>query len=360
MKILTTIDFPPEIGGIQQYLYDQVLHYYTSKDIVINGSSKSSVTQFDQLPCKACHISWFSNFNKKLNLVPIFILLLKQLFKTKNFTIEAGNIYSAIPAYLLSFFSKKATYSVYCYGSELLQLQHRSLKSSFLKAVIRKASQRIIISNFTCSLLKKAGIDEAYILRPPKIDLPVFKRKLSPTNSSCFNILSVGRFVKHKGHLVLLDAVSNLTHSIPWKLTIAGDGPLYQPLFQASTRDYVSNRVTIVKNPTHTEIIKLYQNADLFIFPSLELSDSVEGFGIVLLEAMAYNIPVIASQTGGITDVVNNDCAILVPPGDPAALKKAILQLYYQPNLRCQLTQKAFERVKNIFSWNELHENTFS
>jgi phosphatidylinositol alpha-1,6-mannosyltransferase len=352
MKILVTIDFPPEIGGIQQYLYDRVFHTYTPEDMVMNGSCTSFKPHSYKLPCKICQLSWFSFLNKKLNLALIFIVLLKECFKYKHCFIEAGNIFSAIPAFVLSFFSNKLKYSVYCYGSELLQLQHHSLKSFVLKAIVRKASDRIVISQFTQSLLKKAGINGPYTLIPPKIMLPAFARKQQPPNKDHFNILSVGRFVKHKGHSVLLDAASRLTHSLPWKLTIAGDGPLYQTLFQTSTQDQFSNRVKIVKNPPRAEVIKLYLDADLFIFPSLELSDSVEGFGIVLLEAMAYGIPIIASQTGGIIDVVNDDCAILVPPGDSTALKKAIISLYEQPQLRCQLSQKAFERVKTNFSWN--------
>ncbi|HEX2956539.1 MAG TPA: hypothetical protein VHO70_06900, partial [Chitinispirillaceae bacterium] len=164
MKILITIDFPPEIGGIQQYLYDQVFHCYTSEDIVITGNSKKSATSFQELPCKVYLISWFSFLNKKLNLFPIFMLLLTLFIKKKKFIIETGNIYSAIPAFILSLFSKTMEYSVYCYGSELLQLQHHSLKSSILKAVIRKASERIVISQFTLSLLKKAGIEGKYTI----------------------------------------------------------------------------------------------------------------------------------------------------------------------------------------------------
>jgi phosphatidylinositol alpha-1,6-mannosyltransferase len=351
MKILVTIDFPPEIGGIQQYLYDRVLHLYTPEDIVINGSYAPLKPQSHNLPCKIYQLSWFSFLNKKLNLFPVFFVLLKECFKNKKCSIEAGNIYSAIPAFVLSFFSKKFAYSVYCYGSELLQLQHHSLKSFFLKSIIRKSSDRIVISQFTQSLLKKANINGPYTLQPPKIVLPESDRKQPHRDKDHFNILSIGRFVKHKGHSVLLEAASSLTHSIPWKLIIAGDGPLYQTLFETSAQDQFFNRVSIIKFPSRTEIIKLYQDADLFIFPSLELSDSVEGFGIVLLEAMAYGIPVIASETGGIIDVVNDECALLVSPGDPEALKKAIISLYEQPQLRCQFTQNAIKRVKTRFSW---------
>ncbi|HEX2958559.1 MAG TPA: glycosyltransferase, partial [Chitinispirillaceae bacterium] len=189
-------------------------------------------------------------------------------------------------------------------------------------------------------------------IRPPKIDLPAFKRDTLEADKDCFTILSVGRFVRHKGHSVLLDAVADLTHSIPWTLTIAGDGPQYETLYQISIQYHFSNRVTIVKHPSRTDLIKLYHDANLFIFPSLELTDSVEGFGIVLLEAMAFRIPVIASKTGGITEVVNNDSAILIPPGDPSELRKAIILLYKKPVLRKQLTENAYERVKNLFSWN--------
>lgn len=352
MKILITVDFPPEIGGIQQYLYDQVLHHYTRDDIVINGSSQQYAEQLHHLPCKVIQISWFSFLNKKLNLIPILFLLIIYLYKNKQVAMESGNIYGAIPAYLLSHIYRKLTYSVYCYGSELLQLQKHTLKAAILKAVIRKASQRITISSFTCTLLDKAGVKGAYSLQPPKIDLSSLKKEPNQADKNGFNILTIGRFVKHKGHSVLLDAVAALPDSIPWKVTIAGDGPLYQQLLQMSVRSPNKNRVSIVKNPSRSEIIDLYKNADLFIFPSLELPDSVEGFGIVLLEAMAFRIPVIASQTGGIIDVVNSDCAVLVPPGDPDTLKNAIISLFEQPHLRNQLSQQALERVRSTFSWN--------
>jgi glycosyltransferase involved in cell wall biosynthesis len=95
----------------------------------------------------------------------------------------------------------------------------------------------------------------------------------------------------------------------------------------------------------------LYHKADIFVFPSLNLPDAIEGFGIVLLEAMAFNIPIIASHAGGIPEVVTSECAILVPPGNVTALGDAIKELYYKPYYRKQLSEKAFERVRDHFSW---------
>jgi glycosyltransferase involved in cell wall biosynthesis len=234
---------------------------------------------------------------------------------------------------------------------ELLQLHNNTLKSAFLKAVIKRASHNFIVSEYTLQLLVKTGTLKEYSYAPPKIDLSQYKKSSVIHENHSLNVLSVGRFVRHKGHTILIDSVSTLPHSIDLNLTIAGDGPLYNSLLTHSADLIISNKVSIIRNPSREELIMLYHKADIFVFPSLNLPDAIEGFGIVLLEAMAFNIPIIASRAGGIPEVVTPECAILVPPGDVTALSDAIKELYYKPNYRKQLSEKAFERVKNHFSW---------
>jgi phosphatidylinositol alpha-1,6-mannosyltransferase len=349
MKILITIDFPPENGGIQKYLHERVLHLYNSENIIISGSS----SKFSgPLPCRIFQFTVFSHFNKKLNLIPIFFILLIFLCRYKTCTIEAGNIYGAIPAFLLSFIFRSCRYIIICHGLELMQLQSNSFKSVFLKAVLKRSTQQLVVSKFTLDLIRKAGIIPDYCYVPPRIDLSQYERCAEPYfEKGEVHILSVGRLLPHKGHSILLEAAAMLPKSIPYKLTIAGDGPLYNSLSKKCRNEHPISRATIVKNPTHDELYKLYQEANLFVFPSLNLPDGVEGFGIVLLEAMAFRIPIIASDTGGIPEVVTPECAVLVPPGDSAALCRSIAALCENPILRKQLAQKAFERVETHFSW---------
>jgi phosphatidylinositol alpha-1,6-mannosyltransferase len=355
MKLLITIDFPPENGGIQRYLLERVRHIYNCDDIIISGSSKKFT---GQLPCRIIQHQTFSFLNKKLNLLQTFFSLFSVLLNYRPEVIEAGNIYGAIPLFFLSFILKQCRYSVICHGQELLQLQKASLKSIFLTAVLRRSSQRLVVSKFTLTLLEKAGIYGKCSLVPPKIDLSRYDLPRNQNEKRSFNILSVGRFVPHKGHATLLEAAAMLPQSIQYKLEIAGAGPLYHTLQQQCSILSLTDRVFIVNSPSHNDIKTLYRDADLFIFPSLNLPGGVEGFGIVLLEAMAFGIAVIASDTGGIPEVVTPECALLVPPGDPESICKSIIKLYEQPLLKKQLARKAYERLKTHFSWDIPHENS--
>lgn len=354
MKLLITIDFPPENGGIQSYLLDRVLHLYDSDDIVISGSCKKFT---GQLPCRIIQHQSFSFFNKKCNLILTFFSLFALLCKYRPAAIEAGNIYGAIPLFFLSFIFRHCRYSVICHGQELLQLQKPSIKCILLRAVLRRSGQYLVVSKFTLSLLEKTGISGKYSFVPPRIDLSRYDTHRNQIKKKAFHILSIGRFVPHKGHATLLEAAAMLPQSIQYKLTIAGSGPLYTSLKQRSRNLSLTERVFIVNNPTNDQIWTLYRDADLFIFPSLNLPDGVEGFGIVLLEAMAFRIPVIASDTGGIPEVVTPECAILLPPGNPESICKSVIMLYEHPVLRKQLARKAYERLKNHFSWEHPHAN---
>jgi glycosyltransferase involved in cell wall biosynthesis len=92
----------------------------------------------------------------------------------------------------------------------------------------------------------------------------------------------------------------------------------------------------------------LYRNADVFVLPS----KSGEGFGLVVLEAMASGLPVIATKSGGVIDLVADGVnGRLVPPNDARALARALSELVDVADLRSGLRQGALESVSSI-SWD--------
>ncbi len=95
-----------------------------------------------------------------------------------------------------------------------------------------------------------------------------------------------------------------------------------------------------------TDVWPVYGALDVLAVPS-----RWEGFGIVLLEAMACGIPVVATRVGGIPEVVvDGETGKLVPPGDPAALAKEILALVADPARAAELGRKGQERVRTHFN----------
>ncbi len=99
------------------------------------------------------------------------------------------------------------------------------------------------------------------------------------------------------------------------------------------------------------DLVLLYNGATIFLYPSL-----YEGFGIPPLEAMACGVPVITSNTTSIPEIVG-DAAYLMDPLNDKELKEALLRLLSDENLRNDLIEKGFKRVKE-FSWQKMAKET--
>ncbi len=155
------------------------------------------------------------------------------------------------------------------------------------------------------------GVDLARFCPPGRPTVEVGRKKL----------LFAGHFVPGKGLLdVLLPALVRLAQDGPdFTLTLAGDGPQ-----DGLVRDFVqqhglAGRVVFRGRLEHQEMIRLYQDSDLLVLPTLR-----EGMPNVVMEALGTGLPVVASAVGGIPDIVSGQCGVLVPPGDASALVTAL------------------------------------
>lgn len=115
-------------------------------------------------------------------------------------------------------------------------------------------------------------------------------------------VLFVGRLVEIKGVSYLIEAMKN----IDAVLVIVGDGPLKQKLEEQALQ-FAKGKVKFLGGKTHDELRYIYASADIFVMPSITTANGEkEGFGLVMLEAMASGIPVVASKSGGITQLVED------------------------------------------------------
>jgi glycosyltransferase involved in cell wall biosynthesis len=141
-------------------------------------------------------------------------------------------------------------------------------------------------------------------------------------------VLSVGRLVEGKGHIHLIRALKLLRREI--ELTIVGTGPERERLIaEAGTTVDGSKptfRFTVVENPTQEKLHALYDQASVFVLPSIgDRRGWKEALGMVLLEAIAHRRPVVAFDSGGISDVIQDGVTgFLVREGDEAGLANRI------------------------------------
>lgn len=155
-------------------------------------------------------------------------------------------------------------------------------------------------------------------------------------------LLMVSRLKPHKGVHLAIEALARLPDE-QYTLQIVGDGPPeYEKYLRERARALgVSHRVVFRGAVPPDQVASVYRSSDLFLLPSYE-----EAFGIVLLEAMAAGVPVVASRVGGIPDVVEDGVSgKLVPPGDPEALARAIWESSADPGQRKLRTATAREHA---------------
>lgn len=151
-------------------------------------------------------------------------------------------------------------------------------------------------------------------------------------------VLSVGRLSREKAHLDLLEAFKHFSESKPEiasKLIIVGDGPERATLESAAESLGCKNRVIFAGQVS--DVQTFYAAADIFVLPSHN-----EGSPNVLLEAMAANLPIVATAVGGVPEMVeNNESALLVPPNEPSSIAAAIARLLTDKDLAQRLTTNA-------------------
>jgi glycosyltransferase involved in cell wall biosynthesis len=169
------------------------------------------------------------------------------------------------------------------------------------------------------------------------------------------SILYVGHLSRLKGVDILIRAVSKLSSDLPnMKLHLVGNGNA--PIFAALSKKEGIEKYVIFHNWAKQSLIpSYYKSADICVFPSRH-----EGFGIVILEAMASGIPVIASDIPSFREIISNGVdGRLFKSEDVDALSKEVIALYQDPFLMKELTHNAFEKVTR-YSWEKIAEKYIS
>lgn len=214
------------------------------------------------------------------------------------------------------------------------------------RAALRHARRVLVTSRATAGLLAEYGVDAGRIdVASPGTDAaPVADGTGDPPALLCVATLSA-----RKGHDTLMRALAPLV-DLRWTLTCVGSLDL-DPRSAGATRDLVTtlgldDRVHLVGAVGEDALPAFYARADLFVLPTW-----FEGYGMAVAEAVARGLPVLATATGAIPEIVAGDAGVLLPPGDVAAWTTALRRFLADESWRGRLREGALRARQALPSW---------
>jgi glycosyltransferase involved in cell wall biosynthesis len=233
----------------------------------------------------------------------------------------------------------------------------RSVFAPILKNIVDNSDAITVISSYTGARLREFAPNVETVTIP--FGAAAVSREVVDTtprkSSDKFELLFVGRLVKRKGIDVLLQAAKLLESDPRLHVRIVGGGPEEQPLRELAKTLGLSN-VTFDGVVTSARIAELFASCDALVLPAIVTpTGDTEGLGVVLIEAMGYGKPVIASSAGGIVDIVSDgDTGLLVPPGNPQRLADAIRRAMDEPQLMSEIAKRGTAFAERTFGWDAI------
>jgi glycosyltransferase involved in cell wall biosynthesis len=242
---------------------------------------------------------------------------------------------------LLSYQLTKTPYSISIHGPD----EFYDVTLYNLREKIDQAKLLICISDYARSQLMKCSATDQwrkFFVQPLGVDTEKFKPIHVRTPSDRCQILCVGRLVPAKGQHILIQAIDLLIkNGRKVHLRLIGEGPDRENLEKEVLRKNLQNVVTFSGGVNPQDIYAAYEEADIFALASF-----AEGLPVVLMEAMAMELPCVSTLINGIPELIQQDVSgLLVPPSNIERLATALTCLVDDPLLRATMGKNARLRV---------------
>jgi phosphatidyl-myo-inositol dimannoside synthase len=228
------------------------------------------------------------------------------------------------------------------HGSEILRFHAHPILRALTRKLIRNAWRISTLTHYTSRLLCEHFPEaQPKICHSPgalRTDLSIKPHARPSSPRPKLIILTVGRIHPRKGQLLTLQALEALPPEISASIEYWIAGSTAKPAYARQLREAASTSCLTVRflgTLNEEDLDKVYAQADIFALTSIDHEHSVEGFGLVYLEAAAHGLPVIAHRVGGVSEaVLHDETGLLVSPSNPADLSVAFAKLIGDPALR--------------------------
>jgi L-malate glycosyltransferase len=342
MRVCLLGQYPPHIGGVSSHTY------LLSRELVKRGDEVYVLT-YPHLDVKdidgvKVETAFAPNVKGLRGLFFFISSFFKLMSMVRRFNIDLIHAHFLLPPGLIgvcvgSLLGKKT--AVTAHGSDLMIQAKNPILRRLIKFVLKKADYVLVVNQTLNDKVLELGIsqDKVYIT-PNAVDVEKFnpqKRELpSDVKMSADKpiMLFVGNLVFQKGVKYLLEAKKLM--KTDEELLIVGDGPLHQELEMKVQDDEIPDVVFV---GARRDVDQIMPSADVFVLPSIS-----EGFPITILEAMASGLPVVATNAGGISEVMNEKVGIMVNPSSPTELASALDKILENKTLMTDMGVAAREQ----------------
>jgi glycosyltransferase involved in cell wall biosynthesis len=239
------------------------------------------------------------------------------------------------------------------HGAELLLQKKYPFVRRFLEHAIRNS--RFITSNstFTASEINKI-VDTHVEIIPYGVTIEKKYKDIRIQHDRY--LLFVGRLIQRKGVRYLIEAMEELNINGDLKLYIVGEGDQKSYLQQLVRAKGLENVILFQGFVPNEMLDRFYNECKAFVLPAIvDDRGDTEGLGIVLIEALMYKKPVIASNVGGIGDIVKDgETGLLVPEKSSKAIVDAVEFIMAKPDVANELGERGYSFIEENFSWKSI------
>lgn len=358
--LIATIEFPPQRGGVANYLAGLAGVLPLGK-VAVLAEKYGGTENFDaKLSYKIYRKKLIVNF-----LWPKWLPMIWYLWRTaRRERAEAILVGQVLPvgtaAMILNKFFK-IPYFVSCHGMDILTAAASPRKKKLLNKILEQASGVIANSEFTKNELMKLGVPENKntIIYPCVTDVTAIepekifeiKNRLGLADKKI--ILTIGRLVARKGQDKMIEAMPKILARVPNAIyVIVGDGSDKENLKYRIEGLKLENEVLLVGEVSGEKKKAFYQLCDVFVMTPRRIGPDVEGFGTVYLEANQFGKSVVAGRSGGVAEaVVDGVTGLIVNSEDINQIAEAVIRLLVDKNLADKLGAAGKERAEKEFRW---------
>ncbi|MBI4426447.1 MAG: glycosyltransferase [Candidatus Kerfeldbacteria bacterium] len=352
--------FPPPIGGVEQYL-EQLVRGLPGEQLIVVAPPSPGDEDFDRtVPAivirRDLHRGW---------LTPTWLAhlpwLIRVIQRHRITRLVFGHYAGSVGLGMVARWLLGRPYVVGIFGLDFYAYRTTIVRRVLLRLALRGAEWVVTNSTFTARLVTNFGVPSGKVVvsfpgvnqppTTPSTDVNQFRQRLGLDGKKI--LLTVGRLIKRKGHARIIRALPTILASVPeLRYLIVGDGP-ERPLLERLVRECsLQDVVQFLGAIPNDQRILAYRLADAFIMLPVTSNVEAEGFGIVYLEALSAGVPIIATRSGGVNDIIRHEVngLALDEQADASAISQAITRLLTDQALARRLGQQGRQLIANHFS----------